>query len=305
MPMRKICLIIVLLASGLLAVYPALDIDSRPGGPGNPGVLLVSDQTDGVDDPLYFDEYYQDAIDDIFGHPFYYDTLTHTRELEADDLVGYDAVIWYTGLSGGTSAADGPAGHVTLTENEEDAIVEYLSTTPNGDYRGVWLSGMYIAWNCVAETSTQGQLYSILFNQYIGLDYPSRNFTNPLYVDNTWIGGSGSSSDPLYGVPYSIYWAAGTYNYPDLLGTAGGAWTALTWQNASGEEQGASIIANEGTSAYGGNWYIVLAALPLESVGTQSSGEERMYMANDILSWFQVGFAVDETSWGAIKAGGL
>lgn len=291
-------LIIIAGPASAAAEVPGVDtLGSAPAG-----VLLVSDQTDGVADPMYFDEYYKQAIDDIFGRPFTYKHLIHTRELTYEDLAPYHAVIWFTGLSGGTSAADGPAGNITLTKNEENAIIQYLSSTPSGGHRGVWLSGMYIAWNCVAEWSTQGQRYSTLFSQYIGLDYPSRNFTNPLEVDNAWLGGSGSSNPPLHGVPYSIFWAAGTYNYPDLLGTAGGAWTALTWQHPEGQSQGASIIANQGTSYYGGTWRIILAALPLESIGTQYSGIERMYMANDILSWFQVGYNIREESWGSIKA---
>ncbi|MBD3399466.1 MAG: hypothetical protein GF399_03950 [Candidatus Coatesbacteria bacterium] len=280
----------------------ALRDDAESRGPGDPGVLLIADQTDGVADPLYFDDYYRDAIDDIFGHPYYYDHWVHSGEVSASLLAEYDAVIWYTGLSGGTSPADGPAGHITLTENEENAVVQYLSSTPADDYRGVWLSGMYIAWNCVADSSTQGQFFSTLFSQYVGLEYPLVNFTNPIYVDNTWSAGGGSSTPPLNGVPYSIFWAAGDYNYPDVLDTSGGSWSALTWRDSGGTDRGDCIIANEGVSAYGGTWRIVLSSLPLESIGTESSGEERMYVANDILDWFQVGLAVEPASWGAIKA---
>jgi hypothetical protein len=87
-----------------------------------------------------------------------------------------------------------------------------------------------------------------------------------------------------------------------MLGAAGSAWSALTWQDAGGTTHNSSVIANQGTSPYDGTWYIVLSALPLESVGTESSGEERSYMMSDILSWFQVTVGVEESSWGQIKA---
>ncbi len=304
--MRNLPLLLLTLAVASPALTPALtpspSVAHEDPAPGQAGVLLVSDQEDGVSDPLYFDDYYTDAIDDIFGHPYYYDIFGHDREVRASDLVGYDAVVWFTGISGGTSSADGPAGHITLTLDEEDALIQYLETTPANGYRGVWLSGMYIAWNCVAEVSTMGQLYSRLFNNYIGLAYPTENFLNPIYVDSSWIGGSGDSSPPLNGIAYSIWWAAGDYNYPDMLDASGSAWSALTWKNSSGGTHYSSVLANQGSSPYGGTWYIAISALPLESIGTESSGEERSYMMNDILSWFQVTVDVHESSWGSIKA---
>jgi hypothetical protein len=301
--MRKLVTLFPTLAAATAVLTPAgpPTVHVEPA-PATAGVLLVSDQEDGVADPLYFDEYYYDAIDDIFGHPYYYDIFHHTREVRAGDLNGYDAVVWYTGISGGTSSADGPAGHITLTLNEEDAIIQYLETTPANECRGVWLSGMYIAWNCVAEVLTEGQLYSELFSNYVGLSYPTSNFRNPIHVDSSWIGGSGSSSPPLNGAVYSIWWAAGDYNYPDMLDASGSAWSALTWQDSGGTTHHSSVIANQGTSPYGGNWYIVFSALPLESIGTESSGEERSYMMNDVLSWFQVTVDVRESSWGQVKA---
>jgi hypothetical protein len=301
--MRKSATLFLVLATAASALSPAQSATARTGpAPPVSGVLLVSDQEDGVSDPLYFDDYYTDAIDDIFGHPYYYNILYHTREVRAEDLAGHGAVVWYTGISGGTSSADGPAGHITLTEDEEDAVIEYLETTPEGECRGVWLSGMYIAWNCVAEVLTEGQLYSELFSNYIGLSYPSSNFRNPIHVDSSWIGGSGSSSPPLNGAVYSIWWAVGDYNYPDMLDTSGSALSALTWQDSGGTAHHSSVIANQGTSPYGGTWYIVLSALPLESIGTESSGEERSYIMADVLSWFQVTVGVAESSWGRIKA---
>jgi hypothetical protein len=301
--MRKSATLFLALATAASALSPAQSATARTGpAPPVSGVLLISDQEDGVSDPLYFDDYYTDAIDDIFGHPYYYNILYHTREVRAEDLAGHGAVVWYTGISGGTSSADGPAGHITLTEDEEDAVIQYLETTPSGECRGVWLSGMYIAWNCVAEVLTEGQLYSELFSSYIGLSYPTSNFRNPIHVDSSWIGGSGSSSPPLNGAVYSIWWAVGDYNYPDMLDTSGSALSALTWQDSGGTAHHSSIIANQGTSPYGGTWYIVLSALPLESIGTESSGEERSYIMSDVLSWFQVTVGVTESSWGQIKA---
>src|SRR4030042_1843772 len=66
-------------------------------GPAPPlaGVLLVSDQEDGVSEPLYFDDYYADAVDDIFGHPYYYNILYHTRDVRVEDLTGPGAGVWY------------------------------------------------------------------------------------------------------------------------------------------------------------------------------------------------------------------
>jgi len=303
--MCKSMTLFLALAAAALALPPAES--SSPAvhlgpEPSMAGVLLISDQEDGVSEPLYFDDYYEDAIDDIFGHPYYYNILYHTRDIRVQDLTGHGAVVWYTGISGGTSSADGPAGHITLTLDEEDAVIQYLETTPADECRGVWLCGMYIAWNCIAEVLTMGQLYSELFSNYVGLDYPTGNFLDPIRVDSSWIGGSGSSSPPLSGVPYSIWWAPGDYNYPDMLGTSGSAWSALTWQDSGGATHHSSVIANQGSSPYGGTWYIVLSALPLESVGTESSGEERSYMMSDVLSWFQVTVGVEESSWGQIKA---
>jgi hypothetical protein len=301
--MRKSVMLSLATAALSLALTPAVSTSVHVAPePLQERVLLVSDQEDGVSDPLYFDDYYTDAIDDIFGHPYYYHILYHSDEVRTSDLTPYEAVVWYTGISGGTSSADGPAGHITLTLDEEDAIIQYLETTPADASRGIWLSGMYIAWNCVAEVLTMGQLYSRLFSNYIGLAYPTENFLDPIFVDNSWIGGSGDSAPPLNGVPYSIWWAAEDYNYPDMLDTAGSAWTALTWQDSGGGTHYSSVIANQGTSPYGGAWFIVFSALPLESIGTESSGEERSYMMNDVLSWFQVTLGVEDSSWGQIKA---
>lgn len=70
--MRKFVMMFLALAAAVLARTPAESatptVHLGPE-PSLAGVLLISDQEDGVSDPLYFDDYYTDAIDNISATP--------------------------------------------------------------------------------------------------------------------------------------------------------------------------------------------------------------------------------------------
>jgi hypothetical protein len=149
----------------------------------NTPILLVSDQTDGVDTPEYYDSYYINAVEsggygygvwdhDILGSPSY------------EDLENFSMVIWYTGISGEYSADNEIYGNITLTPSERFTLANYLMET-EGD-RTLVLSGMWIAWNCVADAGNETQLSSLLFSSLLGLDYHQDNFTNWIEVQDDW-----------------------------------------------------------------------------------------------------------------------
>jgi hypothetical protein len=291
--MKKLFLILLIPAVCLAAPIQLID----GFAPLANDVLLVSDQTDEVTgSPPNYDEYYEDAIDDISGQPYSYDKLVHSAEITTTELNPYNMVVWYTGVSA-PHPASGSKGHAALTLDEEDEVVNWLNNTPAGAVRGLWLSGRFIAFNCIADIGTEGQIYSELFSGYLGLDYPHDNFPSPITVTSDWTGGSGAAWAPMWGYAKDIYWLDD--NYPDMLGSTGMAWDALMWTDTNNTDHHASMIANAGTSANGGVWKVVLSSLPLECMG---SDYERSQTMNDILSWFGSTSAIEEITWGQIKA---
>ncbi|MCD4733600.1 hypothetical protein K8R78_05125 [bacterium] len=296
--MKKLFLILLLPALCLAAtVQLAAGCAPLPND-----VLLISDQTDEVTSPPNFDEYYEDALND-YSVPYSYDKLVHSSDITSTELDPYNMVVWYTGVSA-PYPSNNPKGHATLTLDEESALVNWLNATPSGETRGLWLSGRFIAYNCIADTNTQGQIYSQLFSGYFGLDYPQDNFTDPISVNSDWVGEAWSGRPPMWGYSKAIFWRSSTggNNIPDMLASTGAGWGALKWTDPSSNDHYASMIANTGTSANGGTWKVVLSALPLECIGDESQHDEQVMTMRDILDWFNATAAIEETTWGQLKA---
>jgi len=297
--MKKLFLILLLPALCLAA--PVLSTGGY--APLVNDVLLISDQTDeaGTSPPNY-DQYYEGALNHSTV-PYTYDKLVHSTDITTPELDPYNMVVWYTGISA-PFASNEAKGHATLTLNEENALIGWLNATPSGETRGLWLSGRFIAYNCIADTSTQGQVYSQFFSGYIGLDYPHDNFTNQITVNSDWVGEAWSGRPPMWGYSKSIFWrgTTGGNNIPDMLASTGAGWGVLKWTDPSSNDHHASMIANTGTSTNGGTWKVVLSALPLECIGEDIEHEEQYNTMRDILDWFGASSAIEETTWGQIKA---
>ncbi|OQX90368.1 MAG: hypothetical protein B6D57_03520 [Candidatus Coatesbacteria bacterium 4484_99] len=256
-------------------------------------ILLVSDQTDGVDTPEYFDAYYISALDWHNVNYTYWDHDTYGSP-QLEDLEPYGLIIWFTGNSGQYSSDIPYYGHITLTLEEEQTLFSYL-TTLEGD-RGVLLSGMWVAWNCVADASTQSQTYSPLFSHLLSLDYPQDNFTDWIEVDDDWTLDSEQSS-PIYKADtITIDWKS-SQNYPDMLESMVDGGDAK-WYDG-GEYHHYACIHNEGEKLMGGKYRIALMSCPFEAIGTS---EERFTVMGDILDWYKIpSVSIETESIGTIK----
>ena len=242
-------------------------------------VLLVSDQVDGVSDPQFFDSAYISAIlQNNFAYVLWDHNIYGSPTL--DDLQPYSAIIWYTGNSGQYPADNPDYGHLTLTLDEEETLVNYLNT---GDQdRIIILSGIWIAWNCVANADTHTQLYSDLFSHMLGLSYVEDNFfTGWIDVDDDWtIVGVG---DDFYGsTTYELDWASDN-NYPDQLEAVSPGNTTATWQDPSYISHHYSCIYAEGVKDSGvGMYHLALLSCPVESIKDADLRNEIIY---NLLLW--------------------
>jgi len=260
---------------------------------GGVSILLVSDQSDGVDQPEYYDSSYIDAVEagnysygvwehDILGSPTF------------EDIEDYDIIIWFTGKSGEYSADHPIFGHVTITPEEESILYKYLMET-DGD-RLLVLSGMWIAWNCVADASSEEQIYSPLFTDLFGLDYVDDNFTNWILVEDDWsligVGGAPFFSNGYY----NIDWLS-TGNFPDQLESMYDGETAI-WCEPGDIYHHYGIIYNSVVKA-NGTARTILMSSPLESI---DNSEDRERLIEEICNWAGVyPVSIQTMSYGSIK----
>jgi len=259
-------------------------------------VLLVSDQVDGVADPQFFDEYYVSAME-YYGYAY---TIWDHNALGSPtigDLEPYSAIIWYTGNSGQYPADDPYFGHLTLSLGEEKTLETYLNT---GDQdRLLVLSGMWIAWNCIANSDDHSQFYSPLFSALLGLSYIEDNFTDWIHVDDDWtLEGVG---DQFYGTSsYEIIWAS-DFNYPDQLEAVSPGDATAIWVDADEEHHHYSCVYACGEKTIGsGEYHIALLSCPIESIGDQ---EERNEILHNLLMWGGTHLInIQPTSLGGIKS---
>ncbi|MGQ9705620.1 MAG: hypothetical protein ACUVWP_01275 [bacterium] len=257
-------------------------------------VLLVSDQTDGVDNPQFFDAYYIQALN---SHNVAYSFWDHDRfgSPKLTDLEPYKLIIWFTGNSGQYSSDTPNFGHVTLTKDEEKTLCDYLNTL-SGD-RSVILSGMWIAWNCVANASNNSQEFSILFSGLLGLDYPVDNFTGWITVNDDWEV-KGVKESPIFkGAIYGVEWKS-NMNNPDMLESNVNGGDARWFDGSQFHHH--SCIHNEGDKMIGGKFRIALLSCPFESIG---SNDDRKKLMGNILNWCKVpSISIENTSIGQIKS---
>ncbi|MBU1891260.1 hypothetical protein KJ782_07320, partial [Patescibacteria group bacterium] len=138
-------------------------------------------------------------------------------------------------------------------------------------------TGIWLAWDCIADATNSVQLPSVLFDDYFQLDYPPENFGGWIVVANTWwmdgLGPVGGDTD------YPINWVSAE-NYPDQLepNSALDDDKTYTWIDAS------SISHHQGAINYdGGTFKTVLMACPPEQLSGQDTQD--LIIAN-ILGWF-------------------
>ena len=236
------------------------------------GILLVSDQVDGVADPQEFIRYYKKALRDAYPQAkVTYVVWDHYKlgEPTFEDLRKYKVVIWFTSTSGDAPASDPLSGNITLSPSEQESLTAFLSRTPGTTT--LMLSGMYIAWNCVADAVREKQLYKPLFSDYLKLKYPHDNFDKWIMVEDNWrlVGEAGC---PIFkGNTYTINWRQHR-NFPDQLEPAaagGSAW----WQDLKSKRHHRAVIRGEGEKANGGTYKIVLFSCPFENI--QHDGDRR------------------------------
>ena len=261
---------------------------------GTHGILLVSDQVDGVANPQFYDRYYENAVRDA---GYTYTSWDHPTQGSPtfEELRLYKIVIWYTSTSGQAPASDPVRGAITLTEEEQDTLVRYLRDTP-GD-TAVMLSGMYIAWNCVADAVNETQYYRPLFSDFLKLNYPHDNFDRWIKVEDDWRY-AGQGGCPIFkGKSYPIVWRQVT-NYPDQL-EAGGSGSA-SWEDLDHKLHHRCVIRAEGAKPGGGKYRIVLFSGPFEDILHEESRAELM---ENFINWAGVSeIAVEPASLGRVKA---
>jgi hypothetical protein len=216
-----------------------------------------------------------------------------------EDLRKYKVVIWFTSTSGDAPASDPLRGNITLSPSEQDSLVAFLSRTPGTTT--LMLSGMYIAWNCVADAVREKQLYKPLFSDYLKLKYPRDNFDNWIRVEDDWklVGETGC---PIFdGNTYTISWRHHR-NFPDQLEPAAGGGSAW-WEDLGRKRHHRAVIRARGKKANDGTYKIVLFSCPFENI--QHDGDRAEVMRN-FLEWaggwpFEE-VAVEPTSLGRVKA---
>jgi len=254
----------------------------------DPYVLVISDQTDGVDVPQYFQGNYTAALESL-GYTYNIWDHDSSGEPTVSDLEPYDVVIWVTGNSSGYPASNLSYAQSAISWNEQHTLIDWLRTD---SARGLMLSGIWIGWNCVADDVNDTQYPSNFFDNFAGLSYPVENFTDWIEVDDDWTLAATSGGNLGLGSSYEIDWA-NAENYPDQLESAVGQ-TEAKWVDADSAVHHKAIISNEGP-----NWKTVYFSCPLESFKTATDRKDVLEL---VLNWFMEGEAtVDETTWGQIK----
>ncbi len=263
---------------------------------GTHGILLVSDQVDGVQNPQLFDSYYENAVRDA---GYTYATWDHPAQGSPtyEDLRAYKVVIWYTSTSGDAPASDQLRGSITLTPTEQDTLVQFLRDTPGTTT--LMLSGMYIAWNCVADAVHETQYYKPLFSDYLKLNYPHDNFVNWIKVEDNWKY-DGEPGCPIFkDKTYTITWRQHA-NYPDQLECAAGGSPSAWWVDLENKRHHRSVIRAEGTKPNGGKYRIVLFAGPFEDILHDT---DRATVMKNFLQWAGTSeIGVAPASLGRVKA---
>jgi hypothetical protein len=261
------------------------------------GILLVSDQVDGVTLPQFFDEYYESAIRDA-GYTFAkWDHYTRGQPTY-EDLRPYKIVIWFTSTSGQAPASDPLRGSLTLSAAEQDTLVQYLAFTPGKT--ALMLSGPYIAWNCVANAVNENQYYKPLFSDYLKLNYPHDNFVNWINVTDNWKLRGESGCPILDGKTYNITWRHHS-TYPDQLEPGSGGAASAWWIDLSARQHHRAVIHAEGAKANGGQYRTALFACPFENIVTD---EARAEVMKNFLVWAginEVEDAITPASLGRVK----
>ncbi|MGD8719723.1 MAG: hypothetical protein PVH29_12990 [Candidatus Zixiibacteriota bacterium] len=282
--MKKITLIAIVVAAALTPAYATH------------GILLVSDQVDGVENPQEYDSFYINALRDA---GYTYTLWDHYTQGEPgfEVLRKYKTVIWFTSTSGAAPASDPLHGSITLTPSEQKSLVRFLSQTPGTTT--LMLSGMYIAWNCVADAENERQLYKPLFSDYLKLDYPQDNFDNWIKVDDDWVL-EGEAGSPFNGQSYDVNWRHHK-NWPDQLEPAAGASGAAWWRDDEGHRHHRGVLRASGAKAGGGTYKIILFSCPFENI--LHDGMRAEVMAN-FLAWAEPEGenSVEPASLGRIKS---
>lgn len=243
------------------------------------GILLVSDQVDGVSQPQLFDEYYEKAIGDA-GYTFASWDHSTRGQPTYEDLRPYKVIIWYTSTSGQAPASDPLRGSLTLSAAEQDVLAQYLAYTPGTTT--VMLSGMYFGWNCVADAINERQYYKPLFSDFLKLNYPHDNFDKWIKVDDDWKLQSESGCKIFKNSPtYSLTWRHRT-TYPDQLEPGAGGAAEAWWVDPSSHKHHRAVIRAEGTKANGGRYKVVLFACPFENILGE---EKRKEVMENFLNW--------------------
>jgi len=261
------------------------------------GILLVSDQVDGVTNPEDFDRYYEDAIREA-GYTYAKWDHAARGDVPFEELSKYSLVIWFTSTSGASPASDPLRGNLTLSLTEQAALERFLAE-PEGT-TAVVLSGMYIAWNCVADATTEQQLYKPLFSDYLKLAYPADNFDRWFKVERNWKY-RGENGDPLFqGKSYGIAWRHNA-NYPDQLEPAAGGAPSAWWLDPDNVQHHRAVIRANGAKDNGGDWRIALFACPFENIYYAA---DRTTIMKNIIAWSGAvaAKATAPESFGRIKA---
>jgi hypothetical protein len=268
------------------------------------GILLVSDQVDGVKNPQLFDSFYEDAVRDAYKDPkATYALWDHYARGEPtfEDLRKYKVIIWFTSTSGEAPASDPLRGNITLSKSEQNSLAAFLSQTPGTTT--VMLSGMYIAWNCIADADHERQIYKPLFSDYLKLNYPKDNFTNWIKVEDDWklVG----ASNPIVQNNYTINWRHHK-NFPDQLEAAPGGTAAAWWQDLDARRHHRGVIYAEGRKPGGTPqdiYKIVLFSCPFENILHDTKRAEVMRNFLDWAGGRPFGEnAVEPASLGRVKA---
>ena len=247
------------------------------------GILLVSDQVDGVKQPQEFDSFYEDAVRDAYKeNKTTYALWDHYTQGEPsfEVLRKYKVIIWFTSTSGEAPASDPLRGNITLSKSEQASLTAFLSQTPGTTT--VMLSGMYIAWNCIADADNERQIYKPLFSDYLKLNYPKDNFTNWIKVEDDWKL-VGSSTDKIVKSIYPINWRHHK-NFPDQLESAGGT-AAAWWQDLGARRHHRGVIYAQGRKPGGTPkdiYKIVLFSCPFENILHDTKRAEVM---KNFLEW--------------------
>jgi hypothetical protein len=264
------------------------------------GILLVSDQVDGVANPQYFDEYYTSAVRRA-GYTYVMWDHYDWGEPSFEVLRKYKVVIWFTSTSGDAPASDPIRGNITLSPAEQKSLVAFLSQTPGTTT--LMLSGMYVAWNCVADARHEKQFYKPLFSDYLKLKYPRDNFDNWIRVKDDWTLVGEPSCPILRGKTYTVNWRH-HMNWPDQLESAAGGAPSAWWRDLERKRHHRAVVRAEGRKPGGepdDRYKIVLFSCPFENI---LRDDERVKVMGKFLEWAKPmsEIAVEPASLGRVKA---